>query len=436
MKRFCAVSSIIIPPNRHRKEFDPNDLQDLQSSITSTGLLHAVVLELVGSDYILRAGERRLRAVLDIYELGGEFKYDGDPVPKGLIPYTLWTDLTDIQRLQIEVDENSQRRDFTWQESANATAALERLRSLQAAEANLPPPTVADLAQERRGASRGQPHEDTRNDLILARHLSDPDVARAKTSREAMRILKAKEQAARHERLAATFGAVMTSASHTCINTDAAEWIKTCADESFDVILTDPPYGIGADDFGTASEGSATAHGYSDSVDTLVSILEWFPHESYRVAKPEAHLYLFLDIEWFAKWREVLGRAGWKVFRTPIVWVKPTGFRTPWIDQGPQRKYELCLYAVKGEKKVNMIAPDVISMTSGEGLGHPAAKPPALYAELLKRSVKPGDAVLDPFCGTGPIFSAAHQLKCLATGIEIDTTFYGTSLEQINNLKE
>jgi DNA modification methylase len=92
----------------------------------------------------------------------------------------------------------------------------------------------------------------------------------------------------------------------------------------------------------------------------------------------------------------------------------------------------MVLYAVKGEKHVNMIAPDVITLqSSGEGLGHPAAKPAAIYTELLRRSVKPGDAVFDPFCGTGPVFGAATELKCNATGVEIDATFYGISLSQL-----
>jgi len=131
-----------------------------------------------------------------------------------------------------------------------------------------------------------------------------------------------------------------------------------------------------------------------------------------------------------------LTTAGWKVFRTPLIWVKPTGFRTPWIDSGPQRKYELILYAIKGDKKVNLIAPDVIQLQSaGAGVGHPAAKPVALFSELLRRSVRPADKVLDLFCGTGPIFGAAYQHKCLATGVEMDKAYYGESLKQINLLE-
>jgi DNA modification methylase len=303
---------------------------------------------------------------------------------------------------------------------------------MQAEEQGRPAPTVAEIAIEVRGSKIGSAHTATRNDLILSKHLNNPAVAKAKTPQEAMQILKKVEQAAYHKKLAEVTGKNFTSTRHACINADSREWMRQQTAGLFDVICTDPPYGIGADTFGTAAEGTATSHGYVDSAECLVEIVRWFPAEAFRLAKPQAHLYLFCDIDWFASWKIALKNAGWKVFRTPLIWVRPTGFRTPWIDQGPQRKYECILYAVKGEKHVNLIAPDVITLQSaGEGLGHPAAKPAAIYTELLRRSVKPGDSVFDPFCGTGPVFKAATDLHCAATGVELDETFYGIALAQL-----
>lgn len=432
MRRYIALSSIIIPADRQRKEFDEDANQSLMSSIQSVGLLQAPVLELVGSDYVLRAGERRYRAISDIYALNGTFSYDGEAVPAGLVPHTLWGELTELQRLEIEVDENECREPFTWQEKAEATAKLTRLRMMQAEIANRPEPTVADIAKELKGSSLGSAHTDVRNDLILSKHLHDPDVAKAKTSKEAMLILKKKEQAAQHLRLAQAQGESFTSPKHQCFNEDSRIWASRQPDGLFDAICTDPPYGIGADNFGESEGGTAGSHGYDDSPETLHSIIEWFAPESFRLAKPQAHLYLFCDSDWFQAWRVTLSLAGWKVFRTPLIWVRPTGFRTPWITCGPQRKYEMILYAVKGEKPVNMIAPDAFVLQSaGEGLGHPAAKPAAIYTELLRRSVKPGDVIGDLFCGTGPIFGAADELSCSAIGVEQVQTFYGIALAQI-----
>jgi DNA modification methylase len=308
---------------------------------------------------------------------------------------------------------------------------------MQAYALGLPDPTVADIAVEVRGSSIGSAHTATRNDLILSKHLHNPEVARAKTAKEAMLVLKRVEQAEFHRKLADMQGDTLTTRGHTCVNADSFVWCANQSDSLFDVIITDPPYGIGADTFGESQDGTTSAHGYRDDADCVTEILGWFPLESFRLTKAQAHLYIFLDFDYFHLWKMSLESAGWKVFRTPLIWHRPTGFRTPWINSGPQRKYEMVLYAVKGEKHVNMIAPDVITLQSaGEGLGHPAAKPAAIYTELLRRSVKPGDSVFDPFAGTGPVFGAATELKCNATGVEIDSTFYGISLSQITKGKE
>ena len=440
-KQFALIEEILVE-NRQRKAFSEAASQDLQQSIRNIGLLHAVVLEDTPEGFILRAGERRLRAVADLAAFGVSIRYDGSEVDLGYIPYTSWEDLTDYQRLQIEVDENNQRLQFTWQESAVAMAKLAELRKLQAEAGEIEPPTVMTLAAEvyvqnpEKAMHPTAALAKTKAELILARHMHVPEVAKAKTAKEALLVLKTKERAEQNKLLAEKAAGVPKSSKFQLYHADSKEWVLQQEAGQFDVILTDPPYGVGADTFGTASEGSATAHGYEDSAEALLKIMQWFPRESYRLAKEQAHLYLFCDIKWFFEWKATLEDAGWVVFNYPLIWVKPTGFRTPWIDSGPQRKYETIIYAKKGEKKVNMIAPDVITLQAiGAGVGHPAAKPPALFNELLRRSVRPGDRVLDLFCGTGPIFSAAHQQSCFAVGVELQDQYYGESLRTINDLE-
>ena len=440
-KQFALIDEILVE-NRQRQSFSEEANQGLQQSIRDIGLLHAVVLEDTPNGFILRAGERRLRAVSDLAAFGIAIKYNGGNVDLGYIPYTSWESLTDYQRLQIEVDENNQRLQFTWQESAMAMAKLAELRRLQAEAGEIEPPTTMTLAAEAYVQNAKKNMHPTaalaraKDELILARYLHVPEVAKAKTAKEALLILKARERVAQNKMLAEKAAGVPKSSKFQLYHADSEKWAAQQDAGQFDVILTDPPYGVGANTFGSANEGSATAHGYDDSEDVLQNIIQWFPKESYRLTKEQAHLYLFCDIKYFFVWKTALEIAGWTVFNYPLIWVKPTGFRTPWIDSGPQRKYETIIYAKKGNKKVNMIAPDVITLqTSGAGVGHPAAKPPALFNELLRRSVRPGDKVLDLFCGTGPIFSAAYQQSCFAVGVELQEHFYGESLRTINNLE-
>ena len=87
---------------------------------------------------------------------------------------------------------------------------------------------------------------------------------------------------------------------------------------------------------------------------------------------------------------------------------------------------------------VNFIAPDTLSpLTPAEAATtNSAIKPVPLFVELLRRSCQPGDSVFDPFCGSGPIFPAAHQLKLKAVGCEIDQKSFGDSIRRIRELEK
>jgi site-specific DNA-methyltransferase (adenine-specific) len=435
VNNFIDIEAITIAPNRTRRIFNEGDLRTLVESIETNGLLHAPVLRLEENTYVLIAGERRLRAIRDIYDMGGHFKYSGNLVVKGMVPFTSLGDLGPIESLEAELEENIRRADLTWQERAQATSDLMKLREAQAERDGTARPTVADIAVEVRDSAAGWNHAETKKEIILARHLDDPEVRAAKTSDEAFKLLIRKEQAAKSAALGAAVGRTFTSQLHTLIQGDSQSWLESCPPDSFDVILTDPPYGMGADEFGDS--GGAIlggAHGYADSRENFLSIMAQLPTQLFRITKPEAHLYLFCDIDWFAHLKTEFTVVGWKVFRTPLIWFKPSAFRAPWPDQGPQRKYEAILFAVKGNRKTLKLAGDVITCPPDENLGHAAQKPVELFRELLSRSARPGDTVLDPYCGSGPIFPAAHSLKVAATGIEQDASAHGIAAKRVQEL--
>ena len=106
----------------------------------------------------------------------------------------------------------------------------------------------------------------------------------------------------------------------------------------------------------------------------------------------------------------------------------------PWPEQGPKRRYELILYAVKGNRPVTGVYSDVIeSVMTEENLAHGAQKPVSLYVDLLSRSTLPGNSVLDFFMGSGTIFPACNKLKLTATGMEINKTYYNLALSRIDS---
>lgn len=429
------ISEIKIAANRQRRNFDPKALNELSESIKASGLFHAVVLRREGEACFLVSGERRLRAVNDIYDLGGVFRHNNEKVANGYIPYTDLGELSEIEREEAELSENIHRTDLSWQERAAATARLASLRTGQADSKGHIRPSVAEISTEVRGSSEGIHHEITRREIIVAKYLEDPEVRAAENVDAAFKLLRKKEELAKRLVLAAEVGKTFTADLHKLENTDSLKWMKECPAESFDVILTDPPYGMGADEFGDSGGMAEGAHGYDDSSENWFKIMSEFCALSYRVAKNKSHIYIFCDIDKFHDLRTMMNISGWECFRTPLIWHKPSAFRAPWPEKGPQRKYEVLLYAVKGNRPCTRLYPDLITYNSDSNLGHAAQKPVSLFIDLLRRSISAGDSVLDPFCGTGTIFPAAHNLKCKATGIELDPASYAIAIKRLNQLK-
>lgn len=429
------VEDIVIPPNRQRKIFTPDSIQELAASIADNGLIHPLVVR-KGTDgqLLLVAGHRRLLALDICWNFGQEVRCGTKTIPERIVPCTFLGEIDPVDAFEIELEENIRRLDLDWKEKATSVSQLYELRSLQAERKGTPSPSVAAIAIEISGSGEGQQHENIRQDIILARHLHNPVVARATSRKEAFKALKRDEETKRNAELGRTVGATFSASMHTLRQGDCLEVMKELPAESFDVILTDPPYGIDAQDFGD-SDGKAQPHFYDDSPENFERLIGRVLPETFRLAKPQAHLYLFCDIEWFLALRVMVGLAGWKPFRTPFIWINPTAMRAPWPDQGPQRKWQMCLYAVKGNKPVTRIYSDVLTYPSDPNLGHQAQKPVALYEDLLRRSVRPGDSILDPFCGTGTIFPAAHTFKTRGTGIEQDPAAFGIAVKRIAGLK-
>lgn len=74
-----------------------------------------------------------------------------------------------------------------------------------------------------------------------------------------------------------------------------------------------------------------------------------------------------------------------------------------------------------------------LNMQAKERLGYPTQKPVALLERILSASSKPGDVVLDPFCGCGTTVHAAQKLGRQWIGIDI--THLSISLIE-NRLKD
>lgn len=418
--------SLIKVDGRIRRTFDETKLANLSDSISRLGLLHAPIL----SNGTLVCGERRLRAIGLFPTFGHKLFYQGVEVPEGHVPYTELGSASELQVMEAELEENLMRDDLSVQEEAAARADLHRVRVAQN-----PKQTKLDTARELSKPGAKLASMDIRDALLIDDNLHIPEVAKAKTKKEAMKVIEQRARTEHRTKLAAEFDIAKVNTPHRIVQADCTQWLTQAVLEMpfVDVICTDPPYGVDAHNF-NAQEG--ITHEYNDTRDNFLKIIRAIAVQGYSICRDKAHAYVFHD---FANWtilRETMESAGWSVWPRPIIWSKGNGLLAR-PDHGPRYTYECILYAYKGDRTVTHVAPDVITLRTLTRQRRGAEKPAALYHDLLARSVQPGDTVLDPCAGLGPIFPAANELSVKAIGIEIDPAAVGYATTRLElNLEE
>lgn len=194
------------------------------------------------------------------------------------------------------------------------------------------------------------------------------------------------------------------------IRGDCLEVMRGFADKSFDLVLTDPPYGIGADKNTRANKqhGNAAApskdYGVGDW-DATPPSREFFD-EMFRISKNQI----------------IFGGNYFGLAASPcwIVWDKDNG----------TNGYADCELAWTSfntaVRKVRHRWHGMLQENMGihkETREHPTQKPLNVMAWCIANYSKEGATILDPFMGSGTTLVAAKQLGRLATGIEINPKY-------------
>jgi len=96
---------------KHRVRKDLGNLDDLKESLKTYGLLNPIT---INRNYQLIAGERRLTAAKEIGWTN--------------IQANIIDNLSEIEQLEMEIEENNQRKEFTEEELLEGYKRLERLR--------------------------------------------------------------------------------------------------------------------------------------------------------------------------------------------------------------------------------------------------------------------------------------------------------------------
>lgn len=427
------ISAITIR-QRQRRSMNRVALEDLKSSILSRGLLQAPVVwyDAITRSYILCAGERRLTALRELYEEKEIFDYDSTTFADGEIPVTILTNPTKENIVAAELEENLMREDLSWVDTTRALAQIVHIRSAQGQ-------TMKDTAEElaTKGIAIGTAKASTtlRKAMVQATalepHLDNPEIAKARNAGEAYQKVLKQDQ----ERIHALVRERAQDATTVLHFGDARKLMPEMEDGQFDLILTDPPYGIGADTGGFRTK-SPLAHEYDDSHKAAAEIQQAILLEGFRLAKKRANLIMFCDVDNLTWLKETCQRIGWQFFRTPIIWNKTqTEGIAPWGTNGFLRTYEMIFFATKGQRGLLKATPDVIfaSRVPRSKRVFAAQKPYELLHTLITISTLEGDTVFDPCAGSGATLRAAKLLQRPAVGIEMERSTYNTAMSFIDH---
>lgn len=208
-------------------------------------------------------------------------------------------------------------------------------------------------------------------------------------------------------------------------NIDCMEYMRKCSDNTFDIAIVDPPYGINAPKMNMGSYGKYTS--------TAVKIRKKrFNKGGGHYAKSALNT---MNLDWdmnppTEEYFEELFRVsknqiifGYNYFELPstrcfVCWDKLQS-----IDNFSQ--VELAWTSFDYPSKITRMA--TRGGRNDKEKIHPTQKPIALYMQLINMFCNPGDKILDTHLGSGSSRIAAYNLGFDFVGCEIDKEYFDSA---------
>lgn len=216
----------------------------------------------------------------------------------------------------------------------------------------------------------------------------------------------------------------------TIYHADARDVLPTFETESFDLVVTDPPYGK---EFVSNQRVERFAPIALDGTDDREAVREVLV-ECVRLVGQNRHLYVFGP-------EDVL--AGLKVTKpVALVWDK-TMMSGGDVSARWGCSHEPISFAVSKHRHGGQAGSDCIparirkgsvlryGRRTGRTVRHPTEKPVDLLAELIESSSRVDDVVLDPFAGVGSTGVAAIVRGRRAVLIEVHEPYVELAIERV-----
>ena len=401
----------IIVKDRARKDY--GEIGELAQSIKEVGLIQPIVID---NENNLIAGERRLKAV-------------------GILNWTNITavrydELSTIQKLTIELHENSKRKNFSWQEDVELK---EKILNLKQEE---DPTFTIEKAVEFIGD--GKSLRSYQDDLFLAKAIKrNPEIAKEKDKANARRKAeRIQERDFRKLMLQASGDSDGISSPKGCSvrieNVDCVKGMQKLPDNCIDLVITDFPFGVDLNKNHDFKKSWDEVY-EDDEADLLHDLLPDVAFELARIMKEGAHGYIFFPSKFYTEFKAALFDQ-LNLDPIPLIWNKMVGGTSfaPYSRYAPN--YEPILHIWKGTSRKSS-APGYSVLNFENKISdktHPAEKPVSLITYLVEQSSIEGETILDCFSGSGVTMAVSKRLNRKGIAFELSTRWFELGIERIS----
>lgn len=419
---------VIDRENRQRKIIETSDLEP---SIQKRGVLQPII---IGDDFVLVAGERRLTASI---KLG---------LPD--IPIR-FTSTLDPQELQIiELEENLRRSDLCWQDQI---LALDRIHKLylgldsdwtKTATANALCISLPDLSHKLRVA--GEMHlekiskaesfrvaynmlarrddraiGDAMSDLVEAGiGILDAPVATQEPPRGASGVAPRPVGTPPIGTSLAPLTAPhvpspprkILPAEESIVQADFIKWVETYSGPKFNFVHCDFPYGI--DVFAGKMSGRESWTGYADAPDVYWNLISALCKNLNKIMAHSGHLMFWFSMDYYCETLEAFRKLAPDLHfqKMPLIWHKTDNVG---ILSDPRRRprhvYETAMIASREDRQIIKSVSDTYGAPTNKD-HHPSTKPEPMLRQFFQMFVDEYSTMLDPTCGSGSSIRAAESL--------------------------
>lgn len=222
---------------------------------------------------------------------------------------------------------------------------------------------------------------------------------------------------------------------------DSTRLIKELADQSVDLILTDPPYNLSGYSTGNIelpwrkTINNDLADWDRDSFEPAKWVSEFK-----RILKPIGNLFAFTSYNLLGKWHEAFDPE-FDTFQY-MVWHKTNP--VPKIRRaGFLNSCELIICAwnkghtwnfSKQKEMHNFIqSPICMGKERVKNPTHPTQKPVKILEHIIRIATNEGDTVFDPFMGVGSTGVAALNLRRCFIGFELEPEYFSATELRLQN---